>query len=183
MRSARRHSDTPHARLQLLGAAAEAGALAKTHRAEAEKARGVDNASSGGVLAPPPFADHPGEDGDPMEEAPPEEGGVGEPTAETDFRERSRYIPLRLTLKERQRLRLLEAALSVSEYTDKVDVISYSKSKSARINAQLRELCGILCGLVLACDYKTGQELVVDHDFKLNAGAKPRQRERQRWRG
>lgn len=106
-----------------------------------------------------------------MEEAPPEEGLASEPTAENDFRERSRYIPLRLTLKERQRLRLLEAALSVSEYTDKVDVISYHKSKSARINAQLRELCGILCGLVLACDYKTGQELVVDHEFKQNAGA------------
>lgn len=38
-------------------------------------------------------------------------GNVGE-----WFVERSKYIPLRLTLGERKYLRLLEAALSVSEY-------------------------------------------------------------------
>lgn len=36
------------------------------------------------------------------------------------FRERCKYIPLRLELKDRRLLRLLEAALNVSEYTDKV---------------------------------------------------------------
>ena len=36
------------------------------------------------------------------------------------FEMRARFIPLRLTLDERRLLRLLEAALSVSEYTDKV---------------------------------------------------------------
>ncbi len=76
---------------------------------------------------------------------------------------------MRLTLKERQRLRLLEAALSVSEYTDKVDIISYYKSKTQRITKLLQELCAILCGLVVACDYRTGQELVSDHDFAQNA--------------
>lgn len=61
------------------------------------------------------------------------------------FLERAQYIPLRLTLEERKYLRLLEAALNVSEYTDKIDVIVYS-SKTKRMVAQIRELCAIMSG-------------------------------------
>ncbi len=63
-----------------------------------------------------------------------------------DIEERSKYIPIRLSLvyffltyfskKERKRLRLIEAALNVSEYTDKVDILKWDKTK--RIHAQLR---------------------------------------------
>ena len=55
------------------------------------------------------------------------------------FLNRARYIPLRLTLEERKFLRLLEATLNVSEYTDKVDIIS-SKEKVSD-NGALRSSC------------------------------------------
>lgn len=85
------------------------------------------------------------------------------------FVERAKYIPLRLTLIERKYLRLLEAALNVSEYTDKIDTIGFGLSKAKRIVQQIRELCAIMSGLLLAADYKQGQELFTDRDFESNA--------------
>ncbi|KZP06726.1 hypothetical protein FIBSPDRAFT_763913 [Athelia psychrophila] len=85
------------------------------------------------------------------------------------FVERSKSIPLRLLHGERKYLRLLDAALQVSEYTDKIDIIGGGMSKSKRIVHQIRELCAILSGLVLAADYKQGQELFADRDFEANA--------------
>ncbi|RHZ84970.1 hypothetical protein Glove_74g120 [Diversispora epigaea] len=81
--------------------------------------------------------------------------------------ERARYIPLRLSSDERKRLRLLEAALNVSEYTDKIDIISYT-SKVNRIVYQIKDLCSILSGLFLASDYNKGQELFKDKSFEDN---------------
>ena len=94
-------------------------------------------------------------------------GGASGEASQAAFVERAKYVPLRLTAEERKWLRLLEAALHVSEYTDKVDIVSY-KSKTQRITRQLREICAILTGLVVATDYKTGQRLCVDRDFKHN---------------
>ncbi|KAH9971431.1 hypothetical protein BGW80DRAFT_1322400 [Lactifluus volemus] len=85
------------------------------------------------------------------------------------FVERAKFIPLRLTLGERKYLRLLDAALQVSEYTDKIDTLGFGLSKARRIVHQIRELCAILSGLVLAADYKQGQELFNDRDFASNA--------------
>jgi hypothetical protein len=84
------------------------------------------------------------------------------------FVERTRYIPVRLALGERKYLRLLDAALQVSEYTDKIDTLGFGYSKAKRIVHQIRELCAILSGLVLAADYKQGQELFTDRDFAAN---------------
>lgn len=84
------------------------------------------------------------------------------------FVERAKYIPVRLTLSERKYLRLLEAALNVSEYTDKIDTIGFGLSKAKRIVHQIRELCAIMSGLVLSADYKQGQELFQDRDFAAN---------------
>ena len=86
------------------------------------------------------------------------------------FVERSKFIPLRLTHGERKYLRLLEAALTVSDYTDKIDTFGFGLSKSKRIVHQIRELCSILSGLVLSADYKQGQELFANRDFEQNSG-------------
>jgi len=102
---------------------------------------------------------------------------TGTPTAESVkrskigewFVERSKFIPLRLSLPERKYLRLLEAALTVSEYTDKIDTIGFGLSKAKRIVHQIRELCAIMSGLVLSADYRKGQELFADRDFEMNA--------------
>ena len=83
-----------------------------------------------------------------------------------DFTDRAKYIPLRLDLRERLLLRLLEGALNVSEYTDKVDVITYNRTK--RMNQQLRYICAILSGLLVAQNYKKGQKLVQDKNFQDN---------------
>ncbi|KAJ1920955.1 hypothetical protein H4219_001008 [Mycoemilia scoparia] len=89
----------------------------------------------------------------------------------TDFNkwitERAKYIPVRLTLNEKKYLRLIEAALNVSEYTDKIDILSYG-NKNKRIVAQIKSLCAILSGLVLSSDYKAGQKLFQDKKFEDN---------------
>ena len=85
------------------------------------------------------------------------------------FIERAKFIPLRLTLPERKILRLVEAALTVSEYTDKIDTIGFGLSKAKRIVHQIRELCAIMSGLLISADYKRGQELFTDRDFQANA--------------
>ena len=68
-----------------------------------------------------------------------------------------------------QYLRLLDAALQVSECTEKIDTVGFGLSKAKRIVHQIREFCAILSGLVLAADYKEGQELFTGRDFASNA--------------
>ena len=43
------------------------------------------------------------------------------------------------------------------------------RSKTGRITEQLKEICAIMCGLVVATDYRRGQRLIVDKDFAANA--------------
>lgn len=81
--------------------------------------------------------------------------------------ERCKYIPLRLTFEERNRLRLLEAALNVSEYTDKVDIFSCQR-KDERVLQQIKKICSTLSGLIVAQDYRHGQKLIQSRDFHNN---------------
>lgn len=56
----------------------------------------------------------------------------------------------------------------MSEYTDRIDVYVF-RNKAQRIHAQLRDICSILSGLMVACDYEAGQQLIVGRQFKDNA--------------
>ena len=85
---------------------------------------------------------------------------------EESFVERAKFIPVRLSLKERKYLRLLQASLKVNDYADKVDQPSLSNSK--RTYTQILEICSVLSGMALSCDYKLGQELVVNRNLKDN---------------
>ncbi|RLN71377.1 hypothetical protein BBJ28_00020713 [Nothophytophthora sp. Chile5] len=77
------------------------------------------------------------------------------------------YIPLRLSEEERALFNLLDAALNVSEYTDKVDVLSY-RSPVKRVIHELNETFGVLSGLMVANDFRQGRRLVQDKQFKDN---------------
>ncbi len=77
------------------------------------------------------------------------------------------YVPLRLGLTERKQLHLLEGALSVSQYVDKVDDYPY-KSRTGRMVAMVREVCALLCGLLVASDYKLGQATIENKNYADN---------------
>ena len=87
------------------------------------------------------------------------------------IKEQCKYTPLRLSLEERKLLRLLEAALNVSEYTDKVDILSYT-AKSRRIIGQLKEMCSILTGLVVATNINLGKTMFSGRQSNTKAGQK-----------
>lgn len=84
------------------------------------------------------------------------------------LRTNAKFIPMRLTYDERHLLRLLEAALQVSEYTDRVDILS-NRPKSKRIVDQLKEICSVLTGLVIASNLKIGKRLLEMRNFSDNA--------------
>lgn len=82
------------------------------------------------------------------------------------IKERAKYIPVRLTQTERLLFRLLNSTLLVSEYTDKIDIISHMQ-KRPRIVAQIKQICSILCGLAIATDIDKGKELLMEgKEFK-----------------
>ena len=98
-------------------------------------------------------------------------GGMRKLGQESDgewFRERTKHIPLRLTGKEREMLVLLQSALNVSEYTDKVDILTY-RSKTRTIVQQLSDLYAIVSGLVVASDLRAGGRLLSVEELAENA--------------
>jgi len=78
-------------------------------------------------------------------------------------KERSKFIPLRLSLGERKMLRLIEAAMICCDYTTGVD--KPFKSAMRRTHAQLKGVASVLRGLVTACDYAAGKKLAIEENF------------------
>ncbi|CAM9517571.1 unnamed protein product [Chrysoparadoxa australica] len=94
--------------------------------------------------------------------------GCGGASSLGSLREASKHVPLRLTEEERRLLALLEGALHVSEYTDRVDVPTrWNKAKI--IYTELRDMLSMLCGLALIADPKNGRSRAEAAELSENA--------------
>jgi hypothetical protein len=82
--------------------------------------------------------------------------------APVTVKERSKYIPIRLSLGERKMLRLIESSMSCCDYTTQVD--RPFKSSTRRTHGVLKGVTSVLRGIVTACDYKAGQHLATSDD-------------------
>lgn len=80
-----------------------------------------------------------------------------------DVKERAKYIPLRLSYEERKSLRLINAGISVSDYTTAVDVVF--KNKAKRHHTQLQHIVAFLSGIIAANNYEDGQKVLADRNF------------------
>jgi len=84
---------------------------------------------------------------------------------------RSKFIPLRLSLNERKMFRLVEAAITCTDYTSTVDSSGLKDSK--RQHMKLKGISNVLLGLVLACDNGNGRDCAEEglDGFKANGKA------------
>ena len=80
------------------------------------------------------------------------------------FIERSKYIPVRLTLKERKKLRLVEAIMKSCEYTDLVDGVSF-KTEQRRQLRQMQCILAVLGSSAVSIRYDVGSDLVESKEF------------------
>jgi len=87
-----------------------------------------------------------------------------------DMAERAKYIPLRLTYEERKSLRMVNAAVNVSDYTSQVDRQFRAKHPAAkRHHTQLQQIVAFMTGLVAGSDYAQGQQVLEDRNFEPHA--------------
>lgn len=85
---------------------------------------------------------------------------------EVDFYERAKFVPMRLTYEERKYLRLVDATMHVSHYTDHMDSAGNANLNPARkLALQMKQLCAILTGMQVSHNYETGQKLLQSREF------------------
>eukprot|EP00912_Choanoflagellata_sp_UC4_P002375 UC4_evm1s1496 len=80
------------------------------------------------------------------------------------FIDRAKYVPVRLSYEERKMMRLVEAALSVSDYTTRIDNLTH-KNDAKRSHAQMQEIFAALTGIAMAVDYEKAQGLLRERNF------------------
>ncbi|ETV84528.1 hypothetical protein, variant [Aphanomyces astaci] len=81
---------------------------------------------------------------------------------------RAKVMPMRLSDSERVLFNLLDAGLNVSEYTDKVDILSY-QSPVKRILNELTDLFNIMSGMLVASDFRNGKKRIAGQKYHDNA--------------
>lgn len=85
----------------------------------------------------------------------------------SSVKERSKYIPIRLSLEERKMLRLVEATMNCCDYTSQVDHDQKGfKNSARRTHALLRGVTSVLRGIITSVDYAAGQKLLNDGNYQ-----------------
>jgi hypothetical protein len=93
-----------------------------------------------------------------------DDGSTGK---DIDFYERAKFVPMRLTYDERKYLRLIDATVHVSRYTDHMDGINGAKAANParKMALQMKQLCAILTGMQVAHSYEQGQQLMQSREY------------------
>jgi hypothetical protein len=78
-------------------------------------------------------------------------------------KERAKFIPVRLSMGERKMLRLVEACMACIDYTTEVD--KPFKSSARRTHSQLKHITAVLRGMVSACHYSAGKDLLEKDNY------------------
>lgn len=89
--------------------------------------------------------------------------GNNDDSTYNSVKERAKYIPVRLSMGERKMLRLVEACMACIDYTTEVD--KPYKSSARRTHSQLKHITAVLRGMVSACDYSAGKELLEKDNY------------------
>eukprot|EP00927_Polykrikos_kofoidii_P029902 TRINITY_DN2578_c0_g1_i1.p1 TRINITY_DN2578_c0_g1~~TRINITY_DN2578_c0_g1_i1.p1 ORF type:complete len:618 (-),score=106.73 TRINITY_DN2578_c0_g1_i1:36-1829(-) len=92
---------------------------------------------------------------------------------EIDFYERAKFVPMRLTYDERKFLRLIDATMHVSHYTDHMDSVAGSAARAIparKLALQMKQLCALFTGMQVAHNYEQGQELMQSREFSSKSG-------------